>query len=260
MSLEAAKKIIRDMLRLAKDSGAAEGEIRNAVTMAKRLMDKHHLSEEDVADDIQPEDFEPLDLDDVEFAKEATVCGANKISAWEQYLATFVIEFIGGVGCCVDPVGPEKRHELVFFGIAEDVVLASEIFRELQAAVSEMARTRYGSLFRGDGRDYAEGFGMGLHGYLRELWPNEQYEHLLGNSNKRAMIIANQRELICDQKKEAAEDWIEQQGFRIKEKGERRRRRTASFNGKAFAEGKRDGRAHTPSKKRKPKIAAGGDA
>ena len=91
MDLEKIKDDIRCMLNLAADDAAAEGEIENALRFAKRLMDRHNLSEDDL--DADPE----IALEEAEFARQRVNGDSSKLATWEKMLAAHICNVIGGI-------------------------------------------------------------------------------------------------------------------------------------------------------------------
>jgi len=158
MSTAAQDKIlerIRKLMRLAQDDGASEGEVENALRMARDLMDKAGIAEDQVVlEDDAAETVEVIQQD----ARSAGV-----ITPWQQNLA-WVSCYICDVRFVIRTVpewrdGRRKtRKSIVFIGLPRDVAIACELYEELLVTIRTMARWRYGNGFGTMHRSYAEGF------------------------------------------------------------------------------------------------------
>ena len=166
MSLERIKARVAQLLRVARDDAATEGEIANAIQAARNLMLAHHLEEAD----LQTADGSPQPA----MGRTMAWTKFTNVAAWEKRLAHFVCRLIGGVGWyyawqerLID--GRLKRVGTVtFYGIAAETELASEAYEELATTIFTMARAKYGGAYRSDGGTYAEGFVAGLMEQLRK--------------------------------------------------------------------------------------------
>lgn len=223
MSIEQVKDTIRKLLNLARNDAAAEGEINNAIRFARRMMNQHNLSEEDLAEN--PEQSFREQMGAVGSATMQCVrvgSQSRNVSTWEKWLATFVCKFVGGPRCYTDDEDAPRRNDrgivelgndgepiftrgIVFYGIAEEVQLAASLHRELATTIASMARLRWGGCFRGPGRSYAEHFVRGLSEQIHE---EDQQELIAAQSDSRAMIVINQRKALTNAKRVRAEQWL----------------------------------------------------
>lgn len=174
MTVDRIKDRVRKLLNLASNDAAAEGEIENALAFAQRLMDEHHIRESDVVAEI---------ANDFDVAKEkmdrvsAYVDGA-RLARWEKTLSLAVAAACGvgvyqeraqtvrddhGIIVRNDKGQPFRAASFRYYGIADECRMASELFSEMAATIMSMARLKYNTVYRGEGRSYAEGFATALH-------------------------------------------------------------------------------------------------
>lgn len=261
------KDRIRKLLNLAGGEGAYDGEIANAMRFAKALMDEHNLSE----DDLEKVDQKIVDLERAEMKTGRCSTGSRKMYAWEGHLASFVSQFVGGVGVYSDPkVRIQRRGKwiqtdengetkyaksFVFYGIAEDVMMATELYEEMYTTIVSMARIKYAKVYRGEGRSYCEGFVSGLFVRLAE---DDQKQKEIADSQKRlgmtgtSLVLVEKRNELVQAKKQHSLKWLRQ------EKGIRLGKRQSSNGGRhfkdAYKEGHEDGKSSEVSKQRTMKI------
>ena len=218
------KDQIRKILNIANDDAASEAEVENALAIAARLMDKHHLSEDDLAVD-------PLEQSqDIRNAPRGTAeaYGTDRMTTWEKYLGTVVCKIVGGIACYSHPgrvkttpsgltVWNDAGHSvktcpLVFYGIAEDCAIAVRLWGELRHAIIALARLRFGGVFRGDGAAYAEGFVTGLNtkAIERETQERQAAQRLVRSdgTGRTAFTLLDRRADLIRQKSDLARQWI----------------------------------------------------
>lgn len=262
MDIERAKATIRQLLNLANDDAAAKGEIENAMRFAAKLMEQHQLSDEDLSevDDIL------LNLERAEMKCEAAHAESTKMTFWEGQAAMFACQLVGGVKCYreraktvrnsvgivqLDPKTGRvlQRPSLVFYGVAEDVELARQVYSELVVTIAAMARLKYGGVFQGDGRQYCEGFTAGLHSQLK----NDSAQALLAarTTGGNALVAVQGRAAIVERKESLADKFITKElGVKIGGGGTSYR----SNGGSAYGDGRSDGSRHNASAERRKKI------
>jgi hypothetical protein len=217
------KQQIRKILSIANDDAASEQEVQNALAIAAKLMDRHHLSEEDLQ--TSPEDQEQ-DARTAPRTKQSVHGDNVKMPQWEKTLARTVAAIVGGVGYYCHASAPLttpaglpmrdgrgnqlKASTIVFYGIAEDVETATRLWNELRLAISALARLRYGSVARGDGAAYAEGFVAGVEEKRKERAAAELSEarHLTYTGTSTAMVLVERRNALIQQKHELAREWL----------------------------------------------------
>jgi hypothetical protein len=250
------KKTVADLLRLAENDAAAEGEVENAIRFARRLMDAHHLSEEECRLDPHAAAAQK------EIMGEQTIYGSVRTLAfWEQTLASFVELLVGSVGVYrtskqivrqnniiqFDEAGePQVKCGLVFYGPVEDINLACDLFDSLHQTIATVARLKYGGALRGDGRNYCEGFVVGLNTKLKEVKRQD-----LIQQESRALIVRSTE--IAKATKERAKLWL-QENKDWKLRKSQKRQAGSAYNANAFQDGITDGKNINPKVNRKAKI------
>jgi hypothetical protein len=257
------KDRIRKLLNVAQNDAATEGEIDNALRFAKQLMDKHHLDEADLVE-------EPADQwQQIAAARRDRVWASvgKKFYAWENHLACFAADFVGGVGVYRDaekkiartPRGvvilndeeePYKSVRFCFYGIAEDAVTAAELFHELRLTIRAMARLRWGTCYTKDGGAYAQGF---VHGLFSKMKRANQDQKLLAQrqGGNQLILIARRTDLI-ERKMSTAAEWLrETTGIKLR-KGQGSS--GASGSADAWREGREDGKRTDVRAARRAKL------
>ncbi len=165
------KERIRNLLELAGDDGAADQEVDNALKFARRLMLKHNIDDEDLAEPRDPHEIAA----DIEYGKREVYSSGARVTDWERDLGSVISMLIGSVNHYRDPQKTERRtphgtidydkrgqasmaQRIFYYGPVVDVVEAAELHREWAETVVAMARLKFGGALRGEGRSYAEGF------------------------------------------------------------------------------------------------------
>jgi len=191
---------LKKILALANNNDS-EGEIENALKFAKELMDTYHISEADIknADNV------------IAFCKEFIKSGSSKLTNFEIFLSMAVCDIIGTVKtyyskkiAITDPITGayvmengkvQYKHGIYFYGENTDVVFAGIVYETLLRRITNIALNRYGTIWRGDGRSYADGFVQGLLTKLNEA----------KNKNDNAI------KAIILSKTQAAENWLKKE-------------------------------------------------
>lgn len=266
MSDDIIRKVQR-LLAIGGDSGASEAEVQNAMAHARRLIESHNLSEADLATD--PAD-DRRRVDTADFDRCASFVG-SRFYAWEQSLGGYVSDLVGCDAYADDSIRLARRFgrvladsdgntysgkSLVFFGVAEDAALAATLFDDLRLLIATMARTRWGSVYRGDGAVYCQGFVLGLldklHRERRRLDCTARDDAGAGSSN--ALVLLERRNDLAKYKRQRSMDWLsERHGIELRDA-----RRPAGARGshEAWNEGLRDGRATDVEAQRLRKLEA----
>lgn len=262
-TVENVKARIRKLLNLAENNAATEGEVANAVAFAQRLMAEHHLSEDQVREGYQPNAHEVMaDLEKLTMLQMATYGQGEKLASWERTLASFVAKLIGSVGVYLngtvrvrtaagtllfDAQGKVvERGSVKFYGEAEEVRLACELYADLGATIAAMARLQYGGVFRGEGRSYADGFVAGLYTKL-----STAEKQAAGENTALALRCST----IVQAKKQHAAAWLKGQGVKL---GSASRGGGREHHRGAYEQGKQDGAAQGVSVTRRGKLATAG--
>jgi hypothetical protein len=264
MNIERAKATIRQLLNLAGDGAAAQGEIDNAMRFAAKLMEQHQLRDEDLseADDVI------INLERAEMGSASQATGTTTLATWEGQAAMFVCQLVGGVKCYrehasvvrnaagivqMDAKGnPLVRPKITFYGVAEDVEIARQVYGELLVTIAAMARLKWGGVYRGDGREYCDGFVSGLMSQLKN--DRAEAKQLASTSGGTALVAIETRGAIVERKEAMADDWIKKT-FGVKlGAGRRGGGGRTHYNGNARADGRNDGAKHSPNTDRHKKL------
>lgn len=252
---------VRKLLAIAEDDAASAAEIQNAMNFAQRMMDAHHLTEEDLAHEPS-DDYQKVNDS---FMKEYRSFIGKKAFYWEQILATFVCKF---VGCEVyldhskrpartrtgfalrDSYGePYRGKSVVFYGVAEDAAIAADVYDELRSLIGSMAQIKWASIYKGDGASYCEGFVSGLFTQLKTARKIES------QSSTTAMILVERREDLIKYKQNAARNWLEKaRGKKLRKAQTGGGSSTGSYE--AYSEGRSDGSRTDVNATRRKKIEA----
>jgi hypothetical protein len=265
MDIAKVKATIRHLLNLANDEAAAEGEIANAMRFATRLMEQHQLRDEDISE----VDEKLLDLERAEMGWQSQHTGSSRMSEWEGDAAMFTCRLVGGVQCYAespsivrvngilkldDEGKPLRRAGICFYGIAEDVEIARQVFAELIVTIASMARLKWGGVYRGDGREYCEGFVSGLNSQLSD---SRNQARIAANSDSRALVAIQSRSEIVARKKDLGTKWLRNEcGVHLRSAG-RGYGGSTHYNASARADGRADGARHQPNAERRRKLTAG---
>ena len=239
------KDRIRKLLNVAEDDAATDGEIENAMRAAQSLMAAYKLTEADCpADTARP----------TTYGEQRCYAAGSNLSNWESYLMHFCCDFVrtaqfyychgvakvlpSGIVQRDDTGAPICGTRITVYGPTEDVAIAVELFQELQQTIIAMARLRYGGVFRGDGRAYAEGFAHGLRERLRVVQRQLQAPAAGGNGQAGTALMVRVN-AIAQQQRDEGSQWLKQQGVTL-----RSGRRSGNYNDPgAFARGRAAGKA-----------------
>ncbi len=293
MNLDKVKKQLAAILaKTTGEAGTTEEEARNALAFARRMMLRHQLTEADIgpAKAKTPHEIAA----DTEYDEAATYTDGATYTKWQGLLAMALQELIGTVGVYVDGAAgrvtkrkadgsivydrkgqPVQAHRFIYYGPAEDVRDARELFEEWQTLVMALARAKHGGAFRGPGRSYAEGFCNGLYRKVRDMRQEERALVAKGGApaitvGDAALVAAAEAEgqacsalvvagalQVMDAKRAKASDWLRGQrpaGFRLARHGAGQGGR---YYGDAYQEGLTDGRKADVSRRTPRKLGEG---
>lgn len=253
---------IKKALAIAQDDAASEGEIQAAMNAVQKMMDRHHLTEEDLA-------HEPADdykkVDEADFNQFCAWVG-SKVFTWEKSLAHFVSKFVGvphyldpelriarqhGTGFLVLDANDnhQKVKSFVFYGVAEDAMIAVEIYNELRTIIRTLAYGKYESAYKGDGGVYSEGFVCGLQSQMKE---QNKTRRIAAESSPTGMVLIARQDDLVKYKESKSKDWL------LKTKGIKLRKGSGSSGARgsidAFGDGRKDGQNTDVSRTRARKI------
>jgi hypothetical protein len=176
--IDTIKARIRKLMAVAGDGIATEGEIENAMNLAAKLIDQHHISQ----DELQPDN--KRDNEEIQFGRISGVSNTSRISTWEQVLAMAIAHLFGSVQTyCSREKTPIRRNGIVqikggeikkgvriyFYGPLVESKEAAELFEEWSRAIAAMGIARWGGAFRGDGAMYCDGFAESLFRRAKEI-------------------------------------------------------------------------------------------
>jgi hypothetical protein len=265
MDIEKVKDTIRKMLNLAGDEAASQGEIDNAMRFAARLMEKHQLSEED----LSKVDEKLVDIEKAACDRATSYCmGATTLGHWHNTAANFVCAFVGGVKWyyirkAIHREGgivqlsrsgiPKYKAVITFYGIAEDVEIAKQVFDELQVTVIAMAKLRFGAVYRGSGRSYCEGFMSGVYSKWREDQDRQlKLAQQPTTSSGTSLMVIDGRKALVSKKELRARHYAEEELGMVFGKG--RSLHSHGVDHSAYSEGRTDGSRYNVSNARRKKL------
>ena len=172
--IETIKARIRKLMAVAGDGVATDGEIDNAMRLAAKLLDQHHLASDDID--------EQADADDLTMGRSFATSQAKRFSTWESSLSQAVTNLFGCVKCYIShDVAPVRVNgiaqqtsggnvklgwKIAFYGPASEAADAASLFEEWARSIATMGVARWGGCFRGDGAMYCMGFATAA---LREI-------------------------------------------------------------------------------------------
>ena len=266
MDIQRVRETIQKMLRLAEDPAAQQGEIDNAMRFVNKLMAEHQLTQEDI--ELGKTDEKVLDLEKKEMGRQFAMFGSNKRCEWEFSAASFACHVVGGVKYYIGPEQiwrdpatgavklkyngkPNTKPTAAFYGIAEDVELARQVFLELIMTISALAKLKWGGIYRGPGREYCEGFMEGMwSNYYADMAKQKQ---LAKTSSSTALVAIDSRNAIVTKKLELAKHFAKN-GLGLKLRAGAAFSRGKQENSEARAEGKSDGKSHKATVDRRKKL------
>lgn len=231
---------VRKFLNLAEGDGAADGEIRNAMMKAASdLIAEYQI--EQIELEAAKETAEATN-----YAKDFTSFGTSRGAPWMDTLAVAVARAVGSVQVYARHERVKKgafgREEVesgvVFYGPDSDVILAKEVFAEWLLVIATISVVRYGSSFRGEGREYAMGFATSIYEYeiAKDLYKPKTKDTLPGPTSTAIVPV----EAALAKKREVASSWLRSQGIKLGSSGKSYSVRSGSG---AYSQGRADGRS-----------------
>jgi hypothetical protein len=250
MTIDKVKQTIADLLNLARNDAATQGEIDNAMRFARRLMDAHHLSE----DDCKTQQNQPQAMSWE--CGEKPIYGYNtRFMLWEVRLAQFIEKFVGSVGIYRDneiklvfregEIQGAPKQALVYYGPLDDVQLAADLYDKWYHVIITMAKLRIGHVVRGLGRSYCEGFVAGMFTTLEQVKLADQSS----NQQTNALIVRSTE--IAAVKKTAAQNYITAKFGKM---GKGKKMKGRGVDAGAYSQGKIDGARAEVSATRREKA------
>jgi hypothetical protein len=233
------KAKVGKMLSLASDSGASQGEIENALSMATQMMMKYNLTRQDI------DQSKENPIEKVQYGMRTAYSLSKKTFVWESSLAMFLTRFIGTVKVYRDSqmhlnrkrgmvVTDEKGNSVysrafIFYGSDDDCEIAVELFDELKYAIQMSAIIRFGSWAKGDGGAYCEGFVSGL----RQTHIQEVKKLKMDSQTYGLIIVSEQNQLAIVKQ---ADQWL------AKEKGVKLYKKQTSTGASGSSDARNEGR------------------
>lgn len=170
MSNEAIISKIQKLLAYDGDN-ATEAEVANAMNAAQRLMEKYAIETADLEEDASYGN-------DVERTRAVSELSA-RLGTWESWLRSAVEYAVPGVNSYrtneyrkpkfgEGSARTRKIAVFMWYGPADLVEVAKNLFDETRAVIATMAHASYGGVYRGEGRSYAEGFARKLNELAKE--------------------------------------------------------------------------------------------
>lgn len=251
---------ITKLLNMTCENGCTEAEAQAAYNTAQKLINKHHISDDQLASEPQTvyDSIDPCQFN----KRRCFIC--QSAYTWELSLATVVSEYAGcpcyadqnvmtvrrnGVAI-LDSRGKSKLGKsIVFYGVPEDVALAAELYDHLRDLIMSMATIRWGGAFKGSGASYCEGFTTGLY---RRIQAAASSIKAIGGTTAVALY---RKDDVVEYKKKIARLWLEGQGSTLaKPKTRRYDRKATNETEAARSEGYSDGTNTDIGIARKKKI------
>jgi hypothetical protein len=209
--IETIKARIRKLMAVTGDSAATDGEIDNAMRLAAKLLDAHHLAADDVGGEPDPAEQE--------MGRVAAVSQSRRFSTWESVLGSAICSLFGCVQHFIsNEVAPvrvngivqmngddiRKGRRVYFYGPVMESKEAAELFQEWSRSIATMGVARWGGCFRGDGAMYCYGFAVALRNKAyqinkeREQVAAKPLPQLAGGTDCTALTLSGRYSLLKD--------------------------------------------------------------
>lgn len=202
---------VKKMLSLANDAAASEGEVENALRLARKLMTQYGIEDAQL-------DSRSTDSTNVIRETSATRSG---FGIWEQQAAQVVASICDTrVVHSTDRI--HRKKSIGFIGFPTDVAVSLEMYPTVVISVRTLARAKYGTGWTSEHQAYALGFVQGLR-YKARVWKEEA-------ASSTAIVL---------RKDLAINRWVETQGLSTRTE---RRADSRFTESNAFATGVSDGR------------------
>ncbi len=261
---EKIKDKIRKLLNLANNEAAFEGEARNAMSFARRLMIQHNIPEDSLGN---PQDRYTT-VNDTIYAECNAYTFGRDMTKWESTLMHAIDLLIGTTSHyrTRDKVKKMNAHgkvehgprgedrtvsRLVFYGPVEDARDAVEIFNEWVHIIVTVSKMKYGSYVRGGARSYCEGFAWGLYTNMKQMREEEKAAENVYKGGS-ALVVFNAINLM-EEKRKGAVVWLAKEKHIKIRTGKSHRNRGDSRED--FDRGATDGKKADFSREQKAKIA-----
>jgi hypothetical protein len=248
---ETIKDKIRKLLNLAGNEGAFDGEVDNCLRLARKLMLKHNIKEDEVR--LDPEN---MNAGKTTYGSMDVFSFGRDMAKWEGVLLQVIAKLVGTIsayrnsglqGKQMNTKTGKTHTRLTFYGPLADVQDAVEIYEEWSRIIVSLARMKTGAWVRQGGRSYCEGFVSALYVKVTTIEKEENTEVATGKS-----LILRDAKAIMAEKRVEGDKWL------AKERGVRLKQRKSHFNRgddpHMFQKGKEDGSNADFSRTVKPKL------
>jgi hypothetical protein len=247
------KKTIRELLNLSENDAAFEQEAENALRFARKLMLRHNIDQSDLEAERTQDEVDAAA--EVEYGRKHFYSETSGIAAWERSLNQLVSRLVGtvnwyystgelkrtrhGAYVYLDNGKRKRAARVTFYGPVADCLEAIDLVDEWRQIIIAMARLKCGTVFRGSGRSYCEGFVNGLDDKLDTIEQEEKKEvKAIAKDRSNALMIRNSTE-IMKAKKQKGRAWLKNVA-RVTLSGTANAS-TAAHDSSAYQSGKKDG-------------------
>ncbi len=260
-----------------------EGEIAAAAKAAQELIEKHAIREAELhcgpcggSGQVRSADGytnvscptcsgKGAVQEEEAYGRGSTFTAATRLSQWESGLANAVKGVVGTVqwyhqsNCArkddsgVILKGSQRATKVTYYGPAEDVAVAIEMFSDIAQTIVTMALLKWNGAFWGPGLSYCRGFVSSLASEVSQRNTAASVSERQGIST----ALAVRTREIMSAKRRKGTLWLRECGVRLAAPLSQRRMPTMTDEGvEAYSEGRDDGRAHGMSVTRKAKLGA----
>ena len=247
------KKTIRDLLNLSENDAAFEAEAEKALRIARRLMLRHHIDQSDLEEERTQDAVDAAA--DVEYGRQECYSETSGIAGWERSLNSMICKLIGtinwyfstgeykrtryGAKIYLEDGKAKRAARITFYGPTSDCLDALELVDEWRQVIMAMARLKVGTVFRGPGRSYCEGFVRALWGSVRKIEEEEEETQALPDVDRSTALMIRNSTAIMVAKKEKGKKWLKEVAH-VKLSGSANPSK-ARHNAEAYGQGKADG-------------------
>lgn len=247
------KKTIRELLNLSENDAAFNQEAENALRFARKLMLRHHIDQTDLEEERTPDEVDAAA--DVEYGRKECYSETSGIAGWERSLNSLICKLIGtinwyfstgeykltrhGAKIYLDSGKAKRAARITFYGPTSDCVDALDLVDEWRQVIIAMARLKCGTVFRGPGRSYCEGFVKALWGSVRKIEEEEEKAQALPDTDRSTALMIRNSTAIMVAKKEKGKKWLKDVAH-VKLSGSANPSK-ARHNAEAYGQGEADG-------------------
>lgn len=230
---------VRKLLNLAANDAAAEGEIRNAMKAASRLIAEYQIEQTEL--EASGESADPT------YKQGFQSYGVSRPASWMGTLAMAVAKAVGSVGVYrtsrsvrKGAFGREASEAGVeFYGIDADVDLARDVLNEWLIVIATMVAGKYGGGgFQGDGLAYARGFANALYNIAADIYKDKALPPCTDPQQSTSIVPVV---AALAKKRAEADAWLKEQGIRLGKVRSTSYSTASSAYSQGYADGRRSG-------------------